>query len=109
MASKEGWLERHTSWAVWKPWQHGYFVLRDNRLSWHVDADSVEEERGTAKAVPWDISQCVVTDRQDVVHAFTVCSTDGKQLFIKAADAEEKRRWMEALKPLHYGSSTTPA
>eukprot|EP01051_Picozoa_sp_SAG22_P002052 SAG22_NODE_87_length_21437_cov_14.162480_9_plen_299_part_00 len=106
MASKEGWLERHTSWAVWKPWQRRYFLLRDNELSWHVDADAVEAERGTAAAIPWDISTCVVTDRQDVEHAFTIVDSEGRTLFIKAGDSEEKRRWMEALKPLHYGSST---
>ena len=49
------------------------------------------------------LSVCLL---KDVEHAFTIVDTDGRTLFIKAGESEEKRRWMEALKPLHYGSST---
>lgn len=104
--SKEGWLEREVSWAVFNPWQRRYFVLRNNELSWHADPESIGE-RGKGKAIPWDIGKCVLTNREDVENCFMIhLTTDGRTLLVKAESAEEKNRWMEALKPLHNGSST---
>ena len=104
--SKEGWLEREVTWSVFNPWQRRYFVLKNNALSWHVGPESAGE-RGKGKAVPWDIGKCVLTNRQDVENCFMIhLTTDGRTLLVKAESAEEKNRWMEALKPLHNGSST---
>ena len=94
------------SWSVFRPWQPRYFVLRNNELSWHSGPDTVSE-RGTGKTIPWDIGKCVLTNRPDVENCFMVHrTTDGRTLLVKAATPEEKHRWMEALKPLHNGSST---
>jgi hypothetical protein len=140
MATREGWLERETSGAVFHPWQRRYFLLQNNQLSWHSDPEHVGE-RGKSGRVPWDISKCVLTNRQDVENCFMIHnSEDGRTLLyappapppncqatplsrtctqnhhetfvriglrrVRAPNEEEKRRWMEALQPLHYGSST---
>ena len=80
MATREGWLERETSWAVFHPWQRRYFLLQNNHLSWHADPEHVGE-RGKSGRVPWDISKCVLTDRQDVENCFMIHnSEDGRTL-----------------------------
>ena len=84
MTTREGWLEREAAWGIFNPWQRRYFVLHNNDLSWHHGPENVDDERSTVK-IPWDISKCVLTDRQDLENCFMIhSSVDGRTLLVRA-------------------------